>query len=46
MKQNKINGTAYKIDVICYGFETIGSAERSTNVEEMIETFDTISDGQ
>ncbi len=36
---------AEKIDVIMYGNETIGSAERSTNVEEMREEFHTISDG-
>lgn len=34
-----------KIDVILYGQETIGSAERSCNVEEMRNTFYTISDG-
>lgn len=36
---------ANKIDVILYGIETIGSAERSTNPEEMRELFNTISDG-
>ena len=36
---------AEKIDVIMYGNETIGSAERSTNIEEMREEFHTISDG-
>ena len=35
-----------KIDVILYGMETIGSAERSTNVEEMRDCFFTLSDGQ
>lgn len=35
-----------KIDVLLYGMETIGSAERSTNVEEMREQFHTISNGQ
>lgn len=35
-----------KIDVIIYGNETIGSAERSTNPEEMKEEFYTISDGK
>lgn len=35
-----------KIDVILYGMETIGSAERSTNVEEMRHNFHNISDGQ
>lgn len=45
MKHNK-NGIYNKVDVILYGIETIGSAERSTNVEEMRENFFTISDGQ
>lgn len=40
------NGIYNKIDVILYGMETIGSAERSTNVEEMRHNFFTISDGQ
>ena len=34
-----------KIDVIMHGIETIGSAERSTNKEEMKDKFRTISDG-
>jgi len=34
-----------KIDVIMHGHETIGSAERSCNVEEMRNEFYTISDG-
>ena len=47
MKQSKeVNGCANKIDVILHGMETIGSAERSTNVEEMREQFYNISDGQ
>ncbi|NCS99677.1 transposase [Candidatus Parcubacteria bacterium] len=37
---------SHKIDVIMYGKETIGSAERSSNVEEMREEFHTISDGK
>ena len=37
--------TSKKIDVILGGMETIGSAERSTNVDEMRDTFHTISDG-
>lgn len=37
---------AEKIDVIMYGNETIGSAERSTNPEEMREEFYTISKGE
>jgi aspartyl/asparaginyl-tRNA synthetase len=35
-----------KIDVIMYGNETIGSAERSTNPEEMKNEFYSISDGK
>ncbi len=35
---------ANKIDVILHGMETIWSAERSTNVEEMRDLFHTISD--
>jgi aspartyl/asparaginyl-tRNA synthetase len=38
--------TSKKIDVILDGKETIGSAERSTDKEQMRETFHTISDGQ
>jgi aspartyl/asparaginyl-tRNA synthetase len=45
MKQNKDGNTAAKIDVILGGMETIGSAERSTDVAEMREMFNTISDG-
>lgn len=45
MKHDK-NGIFNKVDVILYGIETIGSAERSTNVEEMRENFFTISNGQ
>lgn len=44
MKQNG-DGTAAKIDVILGGMETIGSAERSTNIDEMQDMFHTISDG-
>lgn len=40
-----IGDHAAKIDVIAYGMETIWSAERSTNVAEMRESFHTISDG-
>jgi aspartyl/asparaginyl-tRNA synthetase len=36
---------ANKIDVIIYGNETIGSAERSTNVPDMRKSFYTISEG-
>ena len=35
-----------KIDVIMYGIETIGSAERSTDPQAMRETFYTISNGE
>ena len=44
MKQNG-DGTAAKIDVIISGQETIGSAERSSDPDEMIKMFHTISDG-
>lgn len=39
-------GIYNKVDVILYGMETIGSAERSTDVNEMRHNFFTISDGQ
>lgn len=45
MKHNK-EGIYNKIDVILYGIETIGSAERSSSVEEMRHNFFTISNGQ
>ena len=35
-----------KVDVILYGQETIGSAERSCDIEEMRKTFYTIEDGK
>ena len=44
MKQNG-DGTAAKIDVIIAGQETIGSAERSSDPDQMIKMFHTISDG-
>ena len=44
MKQNG-DGTAAKIDVIISGQETIGSAERSSDTDEMWDMFHTISDG-
>lgn len=44
MKKNE-NGTFNKVDVILYGQETIGSAERSCNVDEMKSTFYTIENG-
>ena len=40
------DGPSKKIDVILGGMETIGSAERSTDKEQMRDTFYTISDGQ
>jgi aspartyl/asparaginyl-tRNA synthetase len=40
------NGTFNKVDVIMYGQETIGSAERSCDVEEMRNMFYTIEDGK
>jgi len=45
MKHDK-NGIFNKVDVILFGIETIGSAERSSNVEEMRDNFYTISGGQ
>jgi len=44
----KANGDdyAHKIDVIIYGDETIGSAERSADVAQMKQSFYTISDGK
>ena len=47
MKQNETDKNLFnKVDVIMHGMETIGSAERSTNVEEMRHQFHTISDGE
>ena len=40
------NGIFNKIDVILFGQETIGSAERSCDVEKMREMFYTIEDGK
>lgn len=42
----RTRGVAHKIDVIIDGMETIGSAERSSNVVEMRERFHTISNGE
>jgi aspartyl/asparaginyl-tRNA synthetase len=39
------SGIAHKIDVIIDGMETIGSAERSSDVKEMRRRFHTISEG-
>lgn len=41
----KESDTAAKVDVILHGVETIGSAERSCDKDEMREQFLTISDG-
>ena len=40
------DGTSRKIDVILGGMETIGSAERSTDKDQMRDTFYTISNGE
>jgi len=45
MSRNTDGKTSKKIDVILGGMETIGSAERSTDVEQMRDTFHTITDG-
>lgn len=45
MKRDKETGLFNKVDVILYGQETIGSAERSCDVEEMREMFYTIENG-
>ena len=50
MKKSPVKGStgndvAYKCDVIIGGMETIGSAERADDVDEMREQFHTISDG-
>lgn len=46
MKQHSDGKNAYKVDVILHGVETIGSAQRSTDIEEMRHMFYNISDGQ
>lgn len=45
MAQDESGGQAKKVDVLLHGMETIGSAERSCNPEEMRRQFYTISDG-
>ena len=40
------DGIYSKVDVIMHGMETIGSAERATDVEEMRHQFHNISDGE
>jgi hypothetical protein len=44
--KNCRDGTFEKVDVLLYGMETIGSAERSCCPNEMRESFLSISDGQ
>jgi len=44
--KNKDGEIFNKVDVILYGQETIGSAERSSDVEKMKEMFYTIEDGR
>jgi len=46
MKQSGDGETANKVDVILHGVETIGSAQRSSDPEEMRKQFYSISDGQ
>tara|TARA_B100001123_G_scaffold436891_1_gene568090 strand:- start:1152 stop:1988 length:837 start_codon:yes stop_codon:yes gene_type:complete len=46
MRADFTTKTANKIDVILHGIETIGSAERSTDKDEMREMFYTISGGE
>ena len=46
MSRNADGITSKKIDVILGGMETIGSAERSTDVHQMRETFHTITNGE
>jgi aspartyl/asparaginyl-tRNA synthetase len=46
MARNNDRQTANKIDVILSGMETIGSAERSCDVEDMKNRFSTISGGE
>ncbi len=45
MKQNE-QGTFNKVDVILYGVETMGTAERSCDVDQMYTSFFSTSDGQ
>ncbi len=45
MRRNKETGNAYKVDVILSGQETIGSAEREIDKEEMRTRFNTIMNG-
>jgi len=45
MSRNDDGDSSKKIDVILGGMETIGSAERSTDVDQMRDTFHTITNG-
>lgn len=45
MKKSKDGSMAYKLDVLVNGMETLGTAERSTDVKQMRHDFETISDG-
>lgn len=40
------SNNSYKLDVILAGHETLGTAERSCDVDQMRHTFNTISDGK
>ncbi len=44
-QSSTVEGHANKVDVIIHGMETIGSAERSTSVDEMRDQFYKISEG-
>ncbi|MEI6090274.1 MAG: amino acid--tRNA ligase-related protein [bacterium] len=46
MKRNDDGATAKKVDVILYGIETIGSAEREIDPKVMLSRFHSISDGK
>ena len=46
MSRNDDGVTSRKIDVILGGMETIGSAERSTDIDQMRDTFHTITNGE
>ncbi|MDQ1266059.1 MAG: Transposase [Bacteroidota bacterium] len=46
MKRNTEAGTSNKVDVILYGIETIGSAERENDPNEMLRRFHSISNGK
>ena len=45
MSRHDGGATSKKIDIILGGMETIGSAERSSDVDMMRDTFHTITDG-